>query len=177
MRVEQGPGFPSGPFVIAANHHSLLDSVIVGAVFGRHAAFLALSDLFVNYRLLDWALRQFGVIPVGRSVVPLGAVRAAMDHLAEGGVVGIFPEGTRVVRFGDVPVRRGAAWLAARSGVPLVPVALIGTGVVLGLDNRLQRGRVRVGVGPALTAAGAGTGDIEDLRRRWQEWMVSVLTP
>ncbi len=175
LRVDRGSGFPRAPFVIAANHYSFLDPAIVGVAFGRRAAFLALVDLFGNYRMLDWTLDRFGVIPVGRGVVPLGAVRAALAHLAGGGIVAVFPEGTRVRRFGDVPIRRGAAWLAARTGVPLVPVAVIGTDAVLGLENRLRRGSVRVVVGPALTAAGARLEDIEDLSRRWQKWMASVL--
>jgi 1-acyl-sn-glycerol-3-phosphate acyltransferase len=174
LRVE-GAGFPPPPFVIAANHHSFLDAPLVGAAYGRRQRFLTLVDLFGNYRLLDWTLRTFEVIEVQRGGVPLQAVRTALGFLQSGGVVSVFPEGIRAVRFGDVPPRRGAAWLAVRSGVPLVAVAVIGTGEVLGTDNRLHRGRVRVVVGPSFRSGGKGREAVDDLHRQWIEWISSVV--
>jgi 1-acyl-sn-glycerol-3-phosphate acyltransferase len=170
----EGAGFPPPPFVIAANHHSFLDAPLVGAAYGHRQRFLTLVDLFGNYRLLDWTLRTFEVIEVRRGSVPLGPIRTAIGYLRAGGVVSVFPEGIRAVRFGDVPLRRGAAWLAVRTGVPLVAVAVIGTGEVLGTDNRLHRGRIRIVVGPSLRP-GEGPHAVDDLHRRWAAWIASVV--
>lgn len=166
-----GEPFPTAPFVIAANHHSFLDPPIVGAAYGRRQRFITLVDLFGNYRSLDWILRTFEVIEVRRDTVPLSPLRQALTHLHNGGVVTVFPEGTRVWRFGDIQPRHGAAWLAVRARVPLVPVAVVGTDRVLGVDNKLHRGTVRVIVGEALHPIGADRAAVHDLTARWKAWI------
>lgn len=175
LRVDRGNGFPEPPFVLAANHYSFLDSPLVGSVYGDRVRFIALVDLFGNHRSMDWLLDAFEAIPVRRGAVPLGTVRESLAHLADGGVVGLFPEGIRVHRFGDAGFRRGAAWLAARAGVPLVAVAVKGTDRVLGVDNKLHRGRVEVVVGPALRPTGSDPASIDDLTGRWVDWVGSTL--
>jgi len=175
LTIDRGSGFPQPPFVIAANHHSFLDPPLVGAVYGRRARFIALFDLTGLHRPLDWALDSFEVIPVRRGTVPLGPMRQSLSHLAGGGVVALFPEGTRVGRFGDGLLKPGAAWLAVRAGVPLVAVAVTGTDRVLGLDNKFRRGRVKVIVGPTLHHQGSGREAVNDLMNRWRDWIASVV--
>ena len=175
LRIDRQASFPRPPFVIAANHYSFLDPALVGAAYGKRQRFFALVDLFGNYRLLDWTLRTFEVIEVRRGTVPLGPLRQALAHLDQGGVVSVFPEGTRVWKFGEVTPRRGAAWLAVRSGVPLVPVAVLGSERILGVDNRLHRGRLRALVGSPLRPQGSGREAVDDLHQRWMEWMTSAL--
>ncbi|MGH8957453.1 MAG: lysophospholipid acyltransferase family protein [Acidimicrobiia bacterium] len=175
LRIDYGNGFPDPPFVIAANHSSFLDPPMVSAAYRRRIRFLTLIDLFGNYRMLDLALQTFEVIEVRRGSIPLRALRQALDHLGAGGVVAVFPEGTRAWRFGDKPVAIGAAWLAMRVQVPLVPIAILGTGEVLGVDNKLHRGRIRVFVGPPLYPEGNGRPAAEHLSRRWSEWIESRL--
>ena len=177
LRIDYGMGFPDPPFVIAANHSSFLDPPIVGAAYRRRIRFLTLVDLFGNYRMLDLALKTFEVIEVRRRSIPLRALRQALDHLSQGGVVAVFPEGSRAWRFGDKPVAVGAAWLALRARVPLVPIAIVGTDQVLGIDNKLRRGRIRAFVGPPLYPEGSGRPAAEELTRRWAEWIGSQLTP
>lgn len=177
LEVDDGHGFPPPPFVIASNHHSFLDPPLVGAAWGRHLRFVTLVDLFGRHRWLDAVLEVFEAIPVRRGAVPLGAVRTALDHLRAGGVVAVFPEGTRFSEFDPSRTRPGAAWLAARVGVPLVPVAVAGTERVLGVDNRLHRGRVHLEIGPPLHPSGAGREAVEELHRRWGEWVGSALGP
>lgn len=175
MSVDLGEGFPDPPFVLAANHHSFLDAFIIGAIVRDEVRFLALEDLFGNYRWVDYALRTYGVIPLRRGVVPLGPVRAALAHLSADGVVGLFPEGTRHWAFDPTRARPGGAWLATRVGVPLVPVALMGTETVLGVDNRLRAGRVRVTVGPPLRGDGMDRHSVEDLHSRWAVWVAEAV--
>ena len=176
MTVDRGPGFPPPPFVLAANHHSFLDPPLLGSVYGDRVRFIGLADLFGNYRLLDWALDGYDVIRVRRGTVPLGATRIAISHLEAGGVVGLFPEGIRSHRFGDHAPLPGAAWLASRAGVPLVAVAVTGTEQVLGVDNKLHRGRVKITVGPSLHANGPGREAVDDLTRRWAEWVAEIVS-
>ena len=173
LRVE-GEAFPEPPFVIAANHHSFLDPAVVGASYGKRQRFITLVDLFGNYRLLDWTLQIFEVIRIRRDSVPLAAMREALDHLGSGGVVTVFPEGTRVGQLGEIAPRPGAAWLAARAEVPLVPVLVQGTDRVLGVDNKLHRGQIRVVVGRSLHPRGKGRTDVGDLSRRWADEIGSM---
>jgi len=176
LRIDRGPGFPAPPFVLAANHYSFLDPPLVGAVYGKRARFIGLIDLFGNHKPLDWALEAWETITVRRGTVPLRTVRQCMAHLESGGVVGLFPEGIRVERFGDAGFKPGAAWLAARTGVPLVAVAVKGTDRVLGIDNKFRKGRVEVIVGPSFHPSGTDRAAVDDLTRRWAEWVGQTLT-
>lgn len=176
LEVRPGPGLPDPPFVVASNHHSFLDPLLVGSVLRERIRFLGLVDLFGNYRWLDLALEVFEVIPLRRGVVPLGPVRTALSHLERGGAVGLFPEGTRHWDFDPGRALPGAAWLAARAGVPLVPMAVSGTERVLGVDNRLRRGRVVVEVGPPLSALSSQREAVDDLNARWARWVSQALS-
>ena len=176
LEVRPGPGLPDPPFVVASNHHSVLDPLLVGSVLRERIRFLGLVDLFGNYRWLDFALEVFEVIPLRRGVVPLGPVRTALTHLERGGAVGLFPEGTRHWDFDPDRALPGAAWLAARAGVPLVPMAVSGTERVLGVDNRLRRGRVVVEVGPPLSAVSSQRQTVDDLTASWANWVSQALS-
>lgn len=175
LEVDVGDGLPDPPFVVASNHFSFLDGLMICAVFQRKVRFIALVDLFGNYRWLDFALTAVDVIPLKRGVIPLGPMRTALGHLARGGVVGLFPEGTRRPNFDPTQARPGAAWLATHSGVPLIPVAVVGTDEVLGIDSGLHTGRIRVAVGPPLHASGTDRTAVDDLMARWGSWVSNQL--
>lgn len=128
---------------MAANHFSNVDPVVVGMTIGRPMRFLAVDELFGNSAAFDALTHWLGAIPLSRTRAPLGALRLALAELAAGGSVGVFPEGVRVWVWGEIPPRRGAAWLARRAGVPLVPVMVAGTDQVMGRGgHRLSRSRV-----------------------------------
>jgi 1-acyl-sn-glycerol-3-phosphate acyltransferase len=162
---------PKPPFVVAANHYSFLDAFVVAASLPSRIRFLALQDLYGHHGWVDFALNAYGAIPVARSTVPLRPVRSALSHLDDGGVVGLFPEGTRHWVFDPLNARHGAAWLATRAGVPVVPVAISGTDGVLGVDNKLRRGSIQVEVGASLRPEGSDRNAIADLTARWGEWV------
>lgn len=172
LQVERHAELPPPPFVIAANHYSHFDSPAVGAVIGMPVRYLALEDMFGVSRLLDWLAAYSGTIPTPRNRHPVGAVRTALAALHRGDIVALFPEATRVSHWGTLPPKRGAAWLAIRAGVPLVPVAVIGTGKVFGLENRLRRGPIRIVIGKALEPRSA---DDITLMNRWAEWLTSQI--
>ena len=174
FRIETEGRFPEPPFIIAANHLSFLDPPLLAAAWGKRARFITLDDLFGNYRILDYTLNSFEAIRVKRGTVPLSAIRQSLSHLAEGGVICLFPEGTRAPKWGEVPPLPGAAWLAVKAGVPLVGMAAIGTDRVLGIDNQLHRGLVSIKIGPTFYPEGSGRTAVNDLTRRWSEWVATA---
>lgn len=169
LRVERQKPLPAPPFVIAANHYSHFDPPVIAAALDIPVRFLALEDLFVANRVLEWLLIGFGAIPTPRFRPPVGAVRSALTALEAGEVLGVFPEATRVSHWGTLPPKRGAAWLAIRAGVPLIPVAVIGTGQVLGLENQIRRAPIEVVSGPPLD----GSHGVDTLTRAWVDWITA----
>lgn len=140
-----GPPLPEGPVVVAANHLSHVDPVVVSIAVDRPVRFLALDELFGHYPAFDTLLLWLGSIPLTRTGIPLAAMRTALGELGAGGTVGVFPEGRRVAAWGDERPRRGGAWLSVKSRAPLVPVAIRGSDGVMGLeDTRLSRHPVSV---------------------------------
>ncbi len=167
LEVEQETKLPPAPYVIAANHYSHFDPPAIGSVIGKPVRFLALDDLIGVNPVLDWLIGGYGAIPTPRYRPPVKAVRTALSALQAGEIVGLFPEATRVSHWGTLAPKRGAAWLAIRAGVPLVPVAVIGTGKAMGLENRVRRSPIRIVVGNPLPASD----DSIALTRHWTEWI------
>ena len=170
LRIERHSELPEPPYVVAANHYSHLDPPAVGAAIGAPIRYLAVDELIGVSPLLDWTLDWFGAIPLTRSRIPLGALRTALEKLDSGEIVGVFPEGTRVGRWGDHVPKKGAGWLASRAGVPLVPVAVAGTNRVFGVDNKLRVAPITVVIGPTLEGA-----DARVLTDEWSDWMSGQL--
>jgi 1-acyl-sn-glycerol-3-phosphate acyltransferase len=114
----------TGGVLFASNHLGFLDGPLLVAVAPRYTRCLVKSEMFTG--VIGALLRSAGQIPVRRNAVDRAALEAAVDVLRGGGAVGVFPEGAR--GRGDVgDVRLGVAWLALRAGVPVVPVACLGT--------------------------------------------------
>ncbi len=159
---------PPGPVVLAANHLSHVDPPFVGAAARRPIKFMAAADLLGLNAGLDAIIPFYGAIPLPRVGVPLTAMKSALAHLAGGGTVGVFPEGRRTAHWGETRPREGGAWLALRAGVPLVPVAVMGTSEVMSLDANFPRpGKVRVAIGQPLEPMGSR----RELTVRWAESM------
>jgi 1-acyl-sn-glycerol-3-phosphate acyltransferase len=166
---------PPGPLVIAANHFSHLDPVVASVAAGRPVRFLGVDELFGRSRLFDGLTYYLGVIPMPRGTVPLQSMRTALNHLTDGGAVGLFPEGRRVSEWGETAPRQGAAWLAFRARCPLIPMALWGTGQAMGLEDlKLRRHPVRVAIGTPMYPTRYR--DRAELTSAWYEWMGSALS-
>ncbi|WP_211230145.1 lysophospholipid acyltransferase family protein [Desulfovirgula thermocuniculi] len=138
---------PTGGVLVVSNHASYWDPVVVGCALGRQVHFMAKADLF-KIPLLGAVIRALGAFPVQRGSGDRQAIRRALELLEEGKVVGIFPEGTRSKTGTLLDPHRGAAMLALRAKVPVLPMALLNTPGVFG--------RVRVRVGKPLYFAGNG---------------------
>jgi 1-acyl-sn-glycerol-3-phosphate acyltransferase len=156
FRVEGAGRYPAGPAVIVANHPSALDPMFVAAALPDRVLFLAARE-FLAWPLIGWAMRAYGCIPVRRGAVDTAAVRLALRALEAGVKVGVFPEGR--VSPAPGPLRPGAGMLAATAGVPILPVAVVGSGRVFPLGARFPRpGRVTVKIGATLPPRAAGAG-------------------
>ena len=94
-RVRHGERVPrTGPFIIAANHLSFLDPGAVGFITSRKVHFMARADLFGNSFFRWWAA-SVGVIPISRGRFDMGAIKGTLACLKRGGIIALFPEGTR----------------------------------------------------------------------------------
>lgn len=145
VRVRHKDRVPStGPVLLAGNHRGFLDGPLVAAYVERPACFLAKSELFRGWvvRPLGW----LGQIPVDRGRPDREALRRAVQVLRGGDVLGMFPEGTRGV--GELEsVQHGIAYVALRvPGVPIVPVACLGTERALPKGAKVPRWRSRVDI-------------------------------
>ena len=138
----------TGPMVIAPNHDSVLDGIILGAAISRELRFLAKAELWQS-RLLGWVLDGLGAVGIKRGNGDQLALVRVRQSLEAGQAVAIFPQGA--VR-GDRVWHRGAARMALVTGAPLVPVRLIGTAQALSL-GKVSFPRLRVIVGKPIAVA------------------------
>ena len=139
-----------GPVVLVANHSSMLDGPVIVSVLRRRPVFLIKEEMFTG--VLGAVLRRVGQIPIRRDAVDRGPLQTALGVLRGGGLVGVFPEGTR--GSGDVTrVHNGAAWLARSGNAVLLPVACRGTSRPTGTRRR-WRPRVDVLIGEPLPVPG-----------------------
>ncbi|BCJ85363.1 lysophospholipid acyltransferase family protein [Effusibacillus dendaii] len=114
-----------GPVLLCSNHISLLDPPAIGIYLKRKVSFFAKEELF-KVPLLGAAIRRLGAIPVKRGAADRKALSATLQVLEKGGVVGIFPEGTRA-KSGQVEAgKKGAAFFALRSQATVIPVGIRG---------------------------------------------------
>lgn len=152
FKVEGAENLPStGALIVASNHQSYADPVILAVVSRRPIRFMAKAELF-KIPVLGNLVRWYKAFPVKRDQADLQAIKSALAFLAEGRVVGIFPEGTRY-KDGDLgPGLRGAGLIALKSGVPVVPVAIVGSEKIMA-DHNWRPGfpRIRAVVGEPFT--------------------------
>lgn len=119
-----------GPFVIASNHASYFDPLLLSCAVCRPVAYMAKEELF-KIPLLNQGMRLYGAYPVKRGASDRNAIRAALMVLQQGWAAGIFLDGTRTPDARIVEPKLGAALIAAKANVPLLPVSLWGTEKIL----------------------------------------------
>jgi len=139
---------PSGPVLLAGNHSGLLDGPIVMIMLPRPSAFLVKSEIFKGP--MRWVLTFARQIPIHRGTPDRTALRRGLAVLAGGGVLGVFPEGTR--GSGDLAtIQHGIGYLALNARCPVVPVLCKGTPEALPKGKVMPRWRAPIEVvfGPA----------------------------
>lgn len=144
----------TGSVLLAANHTHNVDGPMLFSLVRRPTSFFVKAEAFVGP--IRPFLLHIGQIPVRRGTVERAPLALALETLAVGGAVGVFPEGSRGT--GEVAkVEHGIAYLAVRSGAPVVPIACAGTNAML-RRRSLRRPRVRVAIGPPVhVEAGAAS--------------------
>ncbi len=134
-----------GPYIIAANHRSFLDPFVIATMARRPMYYVAKKELF-SRSWQGWILNALGAFPVDRGAGDEQSIETAKAILARGDVVLIFPEGTRIRPGALGRAHRGVGRLALESGVPVIPVAVIGTeSIRRGWRIRPHKVRIRAG--------------------------------
>jgi 1-acyl-sn-glycerol-3-phosphate acyltransferase len=114
-----------GPVIIAANHVSMWDPIVIAVVTPRPINFMAKAEFF-QQAWMAWFFEKLNAFPVHRKAGDRTALRHSMALLEKQQVLGIFPEGFRN-RTGDLKGKTGTAMIAVKTGAPIVPVACVGT--------------------------------------------------
>lgn len=121
---------PRGKAIIAANHQSYIDPVVVGTGIPEEICYLAREDVF-TLALLRWFCLRVNTMLIKKRHADRSALNAVLQKLAQGRKVLVFPEGTRSYDGELQPPERGVALLAHRSGTPVIPAYISGTHRVL----------------------------------------------
>lgn len=134
----------SGPLLVVTNHLSKADPPLILVHFPRRVnGFVAAK--YQRSAFIRWLRKSLGAIWIRQAEADVGALREAIAYLKAGGVIGMAPEGTRsTLSHTLLRGKAGAAFLADRVGLPIVPVACIGTDELGDRMKRLRRGRIQL---------------------------------
>ena len=112
-----------GPLIVCANHISYFDPVFIGLATKFPIHFIAKKEA-CNALILGWILKKIGAFPVDREGKDLKAIRTCMSIVKNGDVLGIFPEGTRIIKGRVSSAKAGVALIAKRSKAPILMVRI-----------------------------------------------------
>lgn len=155
-----------GPLIIAPIHRSNLDAPLIAALSTRRTKSLAKVSLFAKPPV-GWLMAALGGFPVERGTADREALDAATALLRAGEAVIVFPEGTRQTGTKLAELFDGATFLSARTGAPVVPVAIAGTEPAMPPGAKFpRRTRVAIVVGPPIPPPVTGGGRLTLRQRR-----------
>lgn len=143
-----------GPLLVVSNHQSHLDPVLVGlSIHPRQMNFLARAGLFLP--VFGALIRMLNAVPLRQGESDTAAIRTALEQLAMGRAVLVFPEGSRTPDGAMHPFKRGVWLLLSRAGCPVLPIAVEGAYDMMPKDALLPRigGPVAVQIGEPIDAA------------------------
>lgn len=133
-----------GGCILAPNHLSRIDPALVFSLVNRDDMTALVADKYLRYPFFRWLVNQVGGIWLQREEADLHALRRAQKFLEEGGLLGVAPEGTRSHTRALIQAKTGVAYLAYRSRVPILPVAITGTEKAVSQLFRLHRPQIRI---------------------------------
>jgi 1-acyl-sn-glycerol-3-phosphate acyltransferase len=150
-----------GGFILAPSHRSMMDIPFVAIVTSRRIRFMGKAPLFA-IPVVGSVFRWLGGFPVARDGTDRKAVRDSVEMLRAGEVLCVYPEGTRQHGPKIQPLQPGAAYLALRSGVPIIPVGMAGTEEILRerRDPVPRFGRVALVIGAPITPPPRSNGSL-----------------
>ena len=178
VTVKDGAGLRRDrPYIFAANHQSQFDIFAMQGYLDFDFRWLAKKELF-SVPIFGTAMRRVGYIPVDRSHsrAAVKSLDEAAQRISDGTSVIIFPEGTRSPDGNLLPFKPGAMVLAIKAGVPVVPVAILGTHAVLSKGRLLARsGRVVIRIGEPVETSGYTVKQKHELAQRLHEAVAALL--
>ena len=128
-----------GGLLVISNHIATGDPPLEGAMFPRPVHFMAKAEWFTGNRLIGYLARQFLCFPVNRHTADRAALRYTLALLERGQAVLVYPEGTRSVDHQMHRAEAGIGFLARKSGVPILPLAIWGTEKVMPKGSHMPR--------------------------------------
>lgn len=148
---------PIGPVILAPNHRSDIDPIVMAAAVPRRCTFLAAAELLTR-PVLGPLIRPFRVVPIQRGRFDRNAIEECFRRLERGEALVVFPEGTIGPDGRAQPAQDGLSFLAIRAHVPIVPVAITGTYEVWPSGTRLpRRGKITVHFGQTIVPTPAAS--------------------
>jgi len=175
LKVTGSENIPkNSPFIIVANHSSLLDPVILGISLRPKIIFVAAAYLF-KISWLGYLLRKANSIPVqGKNDIK--SIKQALKILQQGGVLGIFPEGGVDRQKNNLPVKAGAAYLATKVGVPIVPIVIKGANIILPRGAKFIRSlnKIEVKIKKPIACSKQNNKDKEIIKKVVESYMKEI---
>ena len=169
----------TGPLIVVSNHLSRADPPIIGAGIPRRIVFMAKEELFRS-PLMALIVKGFGAFPVRKREADRDALRQAQEVLEKGLALGVFPEGTRSKTAVLQPGMLGAAFIALRTGAPVLPVGIYGT-EGLNAARLLRHPAITLHIGEPFTVAPAQgrvtRQALQDLTAHIMERIAQLLPP
>jgi 1-acyl-sn-glycerol-3-phosphate acyltransferase len=142
----------SGPFLVVTNHLSYADAPFIMLGIERPNMVVLAADTYRSNTFFRWLVAEVGGVWIHRGSGDRGAVKAAMETLKTGHILGMAPEGTRSrVTHALQTAKSGVAFIASKSGVPILPVGLSGTDKIFSELRRFRRADIRFTAGPVFT--------------------------
>lgn len=129
--------YPEGAYIVTGNHIGRLEVLLILVLAQRDDVILLLAEKYREYALWRYVARETDGIWVNRFDADLGAMKQVLKRLKEGHVLAIAPEGTRSPTEALIEGKPGAAFLASKAGVPIIPVGVVGT------EDRIVKSRLK----------------------------------
>jgi 1-acyl-sn-glycerol-3-phosphate acyltransferase len=170
LSVENRPKL-AGAYILAPNHTSFLDPIVLQCAMHRHITFIIDAAIF-RVKPFNWVYRLWNALPVTAGGSAKGALKGALHAVENGEVIGIFPEG-QISKTGELlPGMAGVALLMKRAQVPVVPVAIFGAFKILPRHASFPRpGRLRVVFGEPIQP----TIDADDAKEKTAEFRDRIM--
>ncbi|MEM6447721.1 MAG: lysophospholipid acyltransferase family protein [Cyanobacteria bacterium P01_D01_bin.123] len=163
----------SGPAILVSNHASNFDPPFISNCAGRPVAYMAKEELF-RIPILKQAIQIYGAYPVKRGGMVRQSLDAAQRALDRGWLVGIFPNGTRTADGRIHKPQLGAAAIAAKAQVPLIPMSLWGSEAIQPQGKRFPQAGCPITVRIGLPIAPPSTSDRAELQRKMEDCVTAV---
>ncbi len=162
-----------GPYLMVVNHLAVADPAMIFLHFPRKMVMFA-ADKWKDYPFIGWLANTVGVVWVARGEADREAIKLCLNVLKTDRILGMAPEGTRSRTGALQPGKTGAAYLADRAGVPIVPVGVVGMQNLLPNIKRLRRTRVQMVVGRPFRLPANGRAKGETLKQYTDEIMCRI---